>query len=88
MFNMDEYLPARVRFLRGVESTLLGHVGPWLALFEPNGRWRFLVTNLIVPSMVGLFFLWWNVHVVIAIGMALCLTWLLLRTFKGVGFGD
>jgi hypothetical protein len=87
MFNMDEYLPARVRFLRGIESTLLAHLGPWLALLEPRGRWRFLVAILILPSIVGLFFLWWNIHLVAAIVMVLCLAWLLLRTLKGVGFG-
>ena len=88
MFNMDEYLPARVRITRGIESALLGHLGPWLALLEPRGRWRFLVAILMLPSILGLSILWWNIHLVAAIAMALCLTWLLLRTLKGVGCGD
>lgn len=85
---MDGYLPTRVRVVRGIESTLLGHFGLWLALFEPLSRWRFLVAALMLPSMVGVFLLWWNVHLGAAILVSLCLTWFFVRTLKGAGLGN
>jgi hypothetical protein len=74
-FNMDEYLPWRVRLVRGVELTAMAHAGLWLATLEWRGAFRFVVAVLSLLSMLGILFLWWHVGIPVQI-------WLGWRTYQ------
>ena len=65
-YTLDGYLPWRIRFVRAVELTTLAHLGFWLACFDWRGWFRFIVVVLLVPSIVGVLFLWWYLGVPIA----------------------
>jgi hypothetical protein len=41
-----------------------------------------------LPSMVGVFFLWWNVHLLIATGTLIGMSWFFCRLVRGTRFGD
>lgn len=88
VFNMDEYLPWRVRFVRAVEMTALAHFGPWLATLGIRGRWRFLVAAILLPSVVAVSFLWWTFDLLAAIAGAGCMTWILLQVIRGKRLGN
>lgn len=62
---MDEYLPWRVRFVKGVMWTTIGHFGLWLAMFEWRSKLRFVVAAFLLVSMLGILILWWKVGLIV-----------------------
>jgi hypothetical protein len=88
VYNMDHYLPWQVRLMRAAKVTLLGHCGLWLGTFEIRGRLRFLVAAMMLPSIAGVFLLWWNVHLLIATGTLIGMSWFFYRVVQGTRFGD
>jgi hypothetical protein len=78
-FNIDEYLPWRVRLIRGIELTVIAHVGLWLATFEWRGGLRFVVAALLLPSMLGILFLWWHVGIPVQIWLG----WRMFQLIRG-----
>jgi len=88
VFNMDIYLPWQARLTRAIELTLLGHSGLWLAVIGSKGKLRFLIGLSFLPSMAVVFFLWWNLHLSLAISALVYMSWILYRTFRGTHFGD
>ncbi|MCM2278162.1 MAG: hypothetical protein NDJ89_08805 [Oligoflexia bacterium] len=83
-FNMDEYLPWRVRLIRGLELTTIAHLGLWLATFNWRGKFRFVVAALLLPSMAGMLFLWWYP----GIPVQAWLGWRVFQLIRGVPRDD
>lgn len=85
-YNMHLYMPWHFRSIKALEMTLLGHLGLWLATLEARGRLRFLVAAVMVPSMAVVFFLWWGMHLFVALGVMAGMIWLLLQVLRGQPF--
>jgi hypothetical protein len=81
-FNEDTYLPWRVRCVRGVEMGILMHLGLWLSTIAVRSRLRFLLPVFLLPSAVAIFFLWWNIHLTLAIAVLIFLFWTVVQTLK------
>lgn len=88
IFDMDHYLPWRVRFFRAAELTLIGHFGLWLATFEWRSRLRFVVAAIFLPTMLGVSILWGQVHTIAAIAVCGGLGMRMLALIKGKASGS
>jgi hypothetical protein len=88
VYQMDLYLPWQVRLMRAVKVTFLGHLGLWLGTLEIRGWPRLLVAALMIPSIAGVFFLWWEIHFFLAVSVLFGMGWLLFRVTKGAGLDD
>ncbi|HEY8279367.1 MAG TPA: hypothetical protein VIH99_07085 [Bdellovibrionota bacterium] len=79
MFNMDGYLPWHTRLAKAINATLQGHFGLWLATIKIQGKLRFVSVAILLPTMIGIFYLWWTLHLAAAIIALGCMSWLLFR---------
>lgn len=83
VYDMDPYLPWRVRFRKGVFWTTVAHLGLWISMFQIRGWLRFLAIPVFLLSIVGIFVLWWHFSLfagIIALG---CTIWLFFHFLKG-----
>lgn len=87
IFNMNVYLPWQIRLWNGVKLTLIGHLGIWLATLNVRGKPRFAIAGLLLFSIIPIFFLWWNLHLLAAIGATGYMGWVVLQTLKEKHFG-
>lgn len=81
-FNLHEYAPLRRRFFDGIFWTSAIHTGLWLSTIEIRGWLRYLVAVLLVPSAIGVGFLMWSFHDLIAVGALLLHFWLIAVVIK------
>jgi hypothetical protein len=83
VYHMDIYIPWQTRIIRGIELTLLGHFGLWLATLNTRGKIRLVIATILLPSIIGIFFLWWNLHLAVAIGALGYMSWVMFQIIKG-----
>lgn len=88
VFNMDLYLPWQVRLTRATEMTILGHSGLWLAMIRTKTGFRFMLAACLLPSMLVIFFLWWNLNLALAIGALGYMSWIMRQTVGGRHLGN
>ncbi len=82
-YEMYSYLPWHHQSLKALVMTLEAHSGLWLATFEIRSRWRFLVALLLIPSGVGVYFLFWHRNFFTGIAGLMALGWLMNRAAQG-----
>ncbi len=88
IYDMDHYLPWKVRFLRGVELTFIGHFALGLAAFDWRSRWRFLVAAMLFPTLIGVAILWWHIHLIAAFAVLAWLARHMVQIMRGAPRGD
>jgi len=79
VFQMDEYLPWRVRLIRGIELSVVAHLGLVLASSEWRSWIRWIIAILILPSMVGMAVLWWYFSIPVLVWQV----WRIVRLIQG-----
>lgn len=84
VFNMDQYLPWQVRLIRGIEMTVIAHLGLGLATFKWRGKLRFVVAAALLPSMLGMLLLWWHFCVPVQVWLG----WRLVQLIRGDSRAD
>ena len=82
-YDMYSYLPWHHKTAKALATTLEAHLGLWLATLEIRGRWRFPVAMLLVPSAVGVYFLFWHGSFITGIAAPLLLSSMLYRVLRG-----
>jgi hypothetical protein len=86
IYGMHGYMHWHFRILKALEWPLLSHFTFWLATFETQGRLRFVVAAMMLPSMAGIFLLWWTLHLSVAFIALIGMGWLFLRVILGKRF--
>lgn len=86
--DMHSYFPLWKSFAKGLEMTMLGHLGLWLAMLQVKGSARFLVAVILFASLLGLYVLWHELHFVVAIVGVAYTSWILLQTIRGKPIGN
>lgn len=86
LYDAYGYMPWPRGITKALGMTLEVHLGLWLATLEIQSRWRFLVAALLIPSMVGVYFLLWHRNLFTIIAAALALIWLLSKVLRGRRF--
>jgi hypothetical protein len=87
VFNLNEYTPWQIRTYNGIKCTLLGHLALWLVTLNIRGNTRFAIAALLLLSTFVLFFLWWNLHLAVAVAATSGVAWIVLQVFRGKRLG-
>lgn len=83
IFTMDEYLPWRVRFSKGVFWAVVLNAGLWLVALNIRGNLRFLVALLLLPTIYGAYQIWRNCHILLGYGVFAWLIAILIQVLRG-----
>ncbi len=83
IFTMDEYLPWRVRFSKGVFWAVVLNAGLWLVALNMRGKLRYLVALLLLPTIYGAYQIWGNCHILIGYAVVAWLLAILIQVLRG-----
>ena len=83
MYNLSPYLPWHVKLHGALRTTILGHFGLWLATIRTKSKLRFVTAAILLPTMIGVSFLWLSLGLPAAIAAFGCMSWLMYHVVTG-----
>jgi hypothetical protein len=77
------YMPYPRGSLKAANMSITAHMGLYLATLEWKGYWRILGVLLLIPSVLGLYLIFWNYNYATVLACLMFLAWLIRKVWSG-----